>query len=204
MVVVQAALGPAARPLRRMEGVVVVRRVRDALVEGHGDIRIKGHLHVHRYFRRQEFLRAVQMRAEGYAFFRNLAHLPQAEYLKSAAVRQDSLLPVHKLVQAAGFLDQVFAGPQEQVIRIAQDDLGAHVVQLFRRQGLDRRLRAYGHKHRRLEGSVRSAQDAGSGAVAFGLQFVSNNQRRVLLSYKHGVAEAEETVFFLHGNFIRL
>lgn len=70
---------------------------------------------------------------------------------------------------------QVVAGPQEQVVRIAENDLGAHIVEFFRRQRLDRRLRADRHEHGRLEGAVRRAQYPGAGAVTFGLLFVGND-----------------------------
>ena len=53
------------------------------------------------------------MAAEGYTFFFYLPHLPQAEHLKAAAVREDGLFPVHEFVQAAGFFYEIFAGTQE-------------------------------------------------------------------------------------------
>ena len=95
---VETALGPAARPFCRKLRVIIVRRIGDAFVKGHGDIGIEGHLDIHGHFRRQEFLRAVEVAAEGYAFFFYLPHLPQAEHLKAAAVREDGLFPVHEFV----------------------------------------------------------------------------------------------------------
>lgn len=117
------------------------------------------------------------MRAEGDPFFGDLAHLTEAEYLEAAAVGKDGLLPVHELVKASGFLDQIVAGTEEQVIGIAENDLRAHIVELFRRQRLDGRLRTDRHEHRCLERTVRSTQDSGTGAVAFGLLFVGNNHK---------------------------
>ena len=63
------------------------------------------------------------------------------------------------------------------MIRIAENDLSPHVIELFRRQRLDRRLRTDRHEHGRLERTVRRTQDSGTGAVAFGLLFVGNNHR---------------------------
>ena len=122
------------------------------------------------------------MGPEGNAFFGDLTHLAQAEDLETAAVGQDSLFPVHEFMKSPGFLDQVVARPQEQVIRIAENDLSAHIVKFFRRQRLDRRLRADRHEHGRLEGAVRRAQNPGAGAVTFGLLFVGNDHRFSSLS----------------------
>ena len=72
-------------------------------------------------------------------------------------------------MQAACFLYELFTGTQEQVIGIAQNDLGAHIIEFFRRQRLDRGLRTDGHKHRRLECAVGRAQETGPGTVTFGL-----------------------------------
>ena len=122
------------------------------------------------------------MGPERNTFFSDFAHLAQAEDLETAAVGQDSLFPVHEFMQSSRFFDQVVTGPQEQVIRIAENDLGAHIVEFFRRQRLDRRLRADRHEHGRLEGAVWRAQYSRAGAVTFGLLFVGNDHRFSSLS----------------------
>ena len=54
--------------------------------------------------------------------------------------------------------DEPFAGPQVQVIRVAQDDLRAGVDQLAMRQRLDRPLCPDRHEDRRVDDSVSSVQ----------------------------------------------
>jgi hypothetical protein len=65
-------------------------------------------------------------------------------------------------VQAAELLDQLVAGTEVQVVRVAEDDLRAQVAELLRVDGFDRALRADGHEGRRLHVAVRGAQRAGA------------------------------------------
>lgn len=46
------------------------------------------------------------MGTERNAFFGDFAQVAETEYLKSAAVSQYGSVPVHELVQAAGFFDE--------------------------------------------------------------------------------------------------
>ena len=155
-----AALEPADRALRRFLGIVVVGRIRHALIEGHDDVRTKRHLDFHRDLRREELLRSVDMRTERHAFLRDLAQVAEAEDLEPAAVRQDGAVPVHELVQAAGLADEVHARAQEEMIRIRENDARAEIAQLIRRDALDGRLRADRHEDWCREAAVRRVDDA--------------------------------------------
>ena len=143
----EAASGPAQGAVRRTFGVGFVRRIRNAFVKRHGNVRPQFFLDAHGNFRRQELLRAVDVGPEKDALLRDFPHGAQAEDLKAPAVRQHAPVVIHEAVQSAGSLDETTAGAQEQMVCVGQDDLAAHLIQLFRRQGLDRGLRADGHEH---------------------------------------------------------
>ena len=162
-----APLGPALRALRRGFGIVVIGRIRHALVKCHDDVGAKAHLRLHRDFGRQELFRTVDMRAERHAFLGDFAQVAKAEDLESAAVRQDCAIPMHELVQAAGLLDEVHARPQEKMVRIGKNDAGAKALQFVRRNALDRRLRADRHENRCRETPVRRVQNARARARSF-------------------------------------
>ena len=44
-------------------------------------------------------------------------------------------MPIHELVQAVESFENLEAGPQEEVIRVTEDDLGAHDIEVARRHG---------------------------------------------------------------------
>ena len=58
-------------------------------------------------------------------------------------------------MQATGLTDDVHARADRQVVGVAQQDLGAHLQQLAVVQGLDARLGAHGHEHRRFDDAMR-------------------------------------------------
>ena len=90
--------------------------------------------------------------------------LGEAEDLVAAAVGQDRTPPADEPVQAAAARDQVVAGPQIEMIGVAEQDLGAEPLEIAVRDALDRALRADGHERRRLDLAVRRRQHAGARA----------------------------------------
>ena len=117
------------------------------------------------------------------ALFRNLSHGSQAEHLESAGIGEDPLMPVHEIMKSAGFPDQFRAGTEKEMVRIGQDNLGAHVFQFLRRHRLHRSLGAYGHEHRCFEGAVGRMKKACSGScfLIFCNEFVVDNHRGFLI-----------------------
>ena len=79
------------------------------------------------------------MTLEGYAFFLNLASVRQRKDLESAAVRQHRPGIVHEFLDAAGFINNVFARPQPQVVGVGQNNAGPQCLDFLRRQKLDGR-----------------------------------------------------------------
>ena len=109
----QTTFRPARRAFRRLLGVLVVRRIRDAFIKRHRDIRPEIHLRARRHFRRQKLLGSVDMGTEIHAFLFDLAHRAQAEYLEPAAVGEHRARPLHKLMQAPGRFNQFRTGTQK-------------------------------------------------------------------------------------------
>ena len=68
---------------------------------------------------------AVQMRAEADALVGHLAQRAQAEDLKAAGVGEHGPRPTDEVVQSAHAPDGLVAGPQVEVIGVAEDDLRA-------------------------------------------------------------------------------
>ena len=171
------ALGPSGRPRGGLVRILIVRRIGDAFIKGHGDVTAQIFLGMNGHLRRKELFRAVQERAEMHALFRDFSHSSQAEYLESAAISQDALGPIHEMMQLARFLDQLCARAQEEMIGIRQDDLRSHILQFFRRHGLHRRLRPYGHEHRCFKCTMWRVEKAraSAGLLVLCHQFVMNN-----------------------------
>ena len=70
----------------------------------------------------RRWLDAVEMRLEGHAVGVELAQLRQRHDLEAAGIRQDRSGPVHEAVQSAEPRDAFRAGPQHQVVGVAEHD----------------------------------------------------------------------------------
>ena len=149
-----AALRPAQRELHRLARRRMVGRIRRALVEHHHDVGAERVLHLDRALRRQLDQVAVHRRAELDALLVDLAQALQAPDLEAAGVREHRSLPVHERVQAAVRADHVDARPQQQMERVAEDDLRAQAFELLGRHRFDAAVRADGHERRRVDGAA--------------------------------------------------
>ncbi len=69
--------------------------------------------------------RAVEMRAEDDAALLDLAQSGERHDLEAAGIGEDRMRPAHEPVQAAERRDALGAGPQHQVIGVAEQDVGA-------------------------------------------------------------------------------
>ena len=88
--------------------------------------------------------------------------------MKAARVGEHRSPPLHELVQAAQVAHEFIAGAQIKMIGVAQHERSVDVLEMFRRESLDRRLRANRRKDRREEVAVRSGEYPRAGAVVFG------------------------------------
>ena len=80
------------------------------------------------------------------------------EDLVAARVGDDRALPAHELVQAAQLADQVLAGLDEQVERVAEHHVVAQLGDLARVERLDRRGGGERHERGRADDAVRRVQ----------------------------------------------
>ena len=150
------AFEPACRSLAGGFGVVVLRRVFNALVKSHCDSRSKVRLNLHTFLRSHKNLSAVNVGVEENALFLYPAQFGEAENLKSAAVCEYRLVPVHELMQTAQLVDDFVAGANVQMICVAKLDLCFKLGFKVDRgnAALYRRACANVHKHRGLYRSV--------------------------------------------------
>src|SRR2546428_11642289 len=109
--------------------------------------------------------RAVEVRAKMRALLVDCPPRREAEDLVAAAVGEDGLGPANERVKAAAARDQIVAGTQIEVIRVAEQNLDAEVLEVAMRDGLHRALRADGHERRRLDFAVRRRHHASSRAA---------------------------------------
>src|SRR5262245_47329036 len=127
---------PASSPHRRGSGGVERRGMGQTLVEHHRNVRSQLRLNVSGLFRREEMRRAVEVRLKLGAILRDLPALSQAEDLIAATVSQDWFTPTDKFVEAATPGHQIVAGPQIQMVGVAQQNFGADSVELLVRRTL--------------------------------------------------------------------
>ena len=148
-----------------------------ALVEGERDVRAELGLHVHRGLRPHEPLAAVEVGAEPHPLLLDredprgalvaaaldlLGYGPvtHREDLVAARIGDDRALPAHELVQPAQLGDQVGAGLDEQVERVAQHHVVAELGHLGGVQRLDGRRRRERDEGRRANVAVRRVDQA--------------------------------------------
>ena len=140
----------------------------DAFVEHHGDVRTERELNLCGFFRREQMLGAIQMRAKAHAVVADFAQLGKAENLVAAGIGENRAVPGHEFVQAAQFANQFVAGTKIEMIGIAENHLRAEFFERFIAQALHGGLRAHRHEHRRFDRAMRSAQAAAARATRVG------------------------------------
>ena len=113
------AFCPAQAHLQRFLRLAVRCFARGAFVQLHHDVGIQYGLDFHRHFGRKEQFVAVDRALECTAFFGQLAHVGQREYLEAARVGQNRLIPTDKFVQAAELFDDFQTGAQPQMVSVA-------------------------------------------------------------------------------------
>ena len=111
--------------LHRPFDFLALGRQLDAFVELHLDIRTQEALDLDRALGRNMWREAVEVALELHALFRDLADLRQAHDLEAAAIGKDRLFPAHERMQPAEFGYAFRARPQHEVIRVAEQDIGA-------------------------------------------------------------------------------
>src|SRR5581483_10452261 len=129
--------------------------------------RAEGALDFHRFFRAEKTKRAVNMRTKFDAVRFDFPDFGETENLKAAAVGENWQIPIHEFVQPAGGTNNFQTGSQVEMIRVAENDLRAHLEQFARVERLDAGLCADGHEYRCFHDAVRGGQFA---ETRFGLR----------------------------------
>src|SRR5262249_41115142 len=96
------------------------------------------------------------------AGLRDLPELREAEDLESAGVGEDRAIPAHEAMKPAELLHEVVSRPEEEMVRIGENDLGAGRAEVVRPQRLHRRVRADRHEDWRFDDSVGGRESAGA------------------------------------------
>ena len=101
---------------------------------------------------------AVDRGPERDAVRRDLAQIAQAEDLVAARVGQDRPRPLHELVQPTECPHGLIPGPQHQVERVAEKDLGPDVLEHPRRHALHGAVGSARHENRRFDRAMGRGQ----------------------------------------------
>ena len=118
------------------------------------------------------------MGGEGDALFGDFPQPRQGKNLEAAGICKDRAVPVHHLMEPAQCPDDVVAGPQVQMVGIAQFNLALDVFQVVGAESsLDGALGAHIHEYRRLYHSAVGAGKAAAAGAALGF----NNLKHLLL-----------------------
>src|SRR5205814_1334700 len=115
-------------------------------------------LNLDRALRGQEMPAAVEMRTKLDPLLVDRPQGRERHDLEPARVGQDRIGPVHKAVQSAKRRDALGAGPQHQVIGVAENEPRAGRGDPFRGHRLDGRGSADRHEHRGLDEPMRGRE----------------------------------------------
>src|SRR5690606_38165111 len=116
----------------------------------------------------------IDMGLKKRAFFFDFSGTGKRKDLIASAVRKNRLIPSVETMQALCFLQDLQAGPEIQVVGIAQNDLRLDVLlQLFLRDSLYAPRSAYRHKNGRFHRPMVGVEYSGpcSGFLILGNQF---------------------------------
>src|SRR6266567_4691879 len=114
---------PARRQLSAFRRVIVLAWIWNAFIEHHRDVAAERGLNFHCDLRRNERARAVDVVLKFNTFLSYFAQFREREDLVTAAVGKNRSVPTHEIVQTAKMLDDLEAGPDEQVISVTENDL---------------------------------------------------------------------------------
>ena len=120
---------------------------------------------------------AVDVAAKLGAVLADRARVRQREDLEAARVGEDRARPAHEAMQAADPLEQLRPRPQQQVIRVREDDRRAEPLELAERLRAHRAARADRHEDRRLDRAVQRRESARARARLRRLARSSNSTR---------------------------
>jgi hypothetical protein len=148
-----------------------VRRLAgDHVVEGHGDVGAEGPLNLHGSLGGELTVGPVDVTLELDAVLVDPAQALEGEHLEPARVGEHRPGPGGEAVEAAHVLHHGFAGPQVEVVGVAQDDLRAGACDLAGAEPADHAVGADRHERGRRDGAVRQGEGARASEALGGLE----------------------------------
>src|SRR5690606_22491548 len=104
---IHTSVQPPVSHLHRSSGILIITRVRGALIKSHDDIRPDGSLDLHHIFRSEEMVTSIDMTLKLHPFFFDFSIGRQRINLKSTTVREDASVPVDKFMKSPGFFNDI-------------------------------------------------------------------------------------------------
>ena len=124
----EITLKPSLSQFKRLGSVLFVSVTWTALVKRHHYVSADNSLGVNVILWSKSVPRTINVRLETATLLGDFSDFGQREHLESAAVRQDRSVPVLKLVKSADLFQGVETRPQIEMIGVAKDDLGLHIL----------------------------------------------------------------------------
>ena len=125
------------------------------VIEHHRHVAAERLLDGHRPLGRKGHQSAVDVRPEDRFLLGHFDQMGEAIELEAAAVGQDRPFPAHEAVQSAQGGNHLFAGPQREMVGVAQDHFRPGGAELFDLQPFDARLGSDRHEGRHLHRPMR-------------------------------------------------
>ena len=138
---------PAKRAADRFGSVLQGNGIGRAFVEAHHDVRPEVSLDADSSLGGKKVAGAVDVRLKPDALFLDLVYPGEAEDLEPAAVSQNRVVPAHEFVKPAQAGDPFVPGAQVEVIRICEDDLRSHGLQIVGGNAFDGPCRSNRHEY---------------------------------------------------------
>ena len=164
------AIQPAQGALHALAREIVRRLAGNDVIERHGDVRAERPLNLHRPLRGERAVGAVDVALEVDALLGDPPEAFQREDLKASRVGEHRALPRGEPVEPAHRLDHFLAGPEVEVVRVAENDLGAGAAHVGRAEAADDPMGADRHERRRLHLAMRQRERAGARGAVRALQ----------------------------------
>ena len=177
----ERALGPAQRQAHGAGAFGFGMGKGQALVELHLDGRAEEMLNFHGALRRQLMTAAIDVRSKGDAALVDVPELGERHHLEAARVGQDRTWPADEAVEAAEPGDAFGTRTQHQVVGVAEDDVGAELLQLIEIDGLHRSGGADRHEGRGADPAARRVDDAEAGIAV-----LADNPKAEVGGVRHG------------------
>ncbi len=158
----QAALRPVMGAQHGLLVVCIIGGV-GTFIESHDDIGIQIFLDGNGLLRGEPVQGAIDMAFKCDTILINAAQPTQRKDLKAARIGENGAIPMHELMQATQFVDEVITGAQIQMIGVGKDDGGIDLQQLLGSDSFNCCLSADRHEDRGGNFPMRSLEYAGAG-----------------------------------------